>query len=323
MRQPDTMQAPTPPLPVTRLEGPPPPTVTIVVLTYNRREVVRQTVASLKALKEGWPIVVVDNGSTDGTADALAADHPDVMLVRCDRNLGAAGRNAGVDVVTTPYVAFCDDDTCWQPGALAQAAHILDRHPEVAVVSARILVGPANEEDPTCTLMSRSPLPADGLPGHRLLGFMAGASVMRADAYRDCGGYSRKLFIGGEEMLLAYDLAARDWAMVYCAGVVTRHDPSLLRDAVRRRSLLVRNAIWIAWMRLPVRDALDETRRAWRQAVAEGHPLTTLADTLRGMPWALSRRRVIPAPVRAMYCRLARAEPARDGASGMEGERLA
>jgi len=316
MRQPDTMQDT--PLPPTDL-----PKVTLVVLTYNRREVVRQTVASLKALNEAWPIVVVDNGSTDGTAEALAADHPDITLVRCPRNLGAAGRNAGVDAVRTRYVAFCDDDTCWQPGALAQAAHILDLHPDVAVVNARILVGAANEEDPTCTLMSRSPLPSEGLPGHRLLGFMAGASVMRADAYRECGGYSPKLFIGGEEMLLAYDLAARNWAMVYCAGVVTRHDPSLLRDAVRRRSLLVRNAIWIAWLRLPARDAWRETRRAWRQAVAEGHPLTTLADTLRGMPWALWHRRVVPAPVRAMQRRLALAEPAREDGGGMEGERLA
>lgn len=76
MRQPDTMQAPTPPLPVTRLDGSSLPTVTILVLTCNRGKVVRQTVASLKAVNDGWSIVAVDNGSTERTADALAAEHP-------------------------------------------------------------------------------------------------------------------------------------------------------------------------------------------------------------------------------------------------------
>ena len=104
----------------------------IVVLTYNRAATVLETLGKLVALDEPWPIVVVDNGSTDGTADQIAARFPDITLVRVPRNYGAAGRNFGVASVDTPYVAFCDDDTAWLPGSVARAVDVLQRAHELA-----------------------------------------------------------------------------------------------------------------------------------------------------------------------------------------------
>src|SRR5690606_17257775 len=144
-------------------------------------------------------IVVVDNASSDGTSAIVRRRFPQVVLVSAEANLGAAGRNAGVARVTTPYVAFSDDDTWWLPDALEQAADLLDRHPQVAAVAARVLVVPGRRTDPTCLQMARSPLPSEGLPGPRLAAFMAGAVVMRADAYRAVGGYEPRLFLGAEE----------------------------------------------------------------------------------------------------------------------------
>src|SRR5438093_3395665 len=94
-------------------------------------------------------------------------------IIVLSRNLGAAGRNAGVHAVTTPYVAFCDDDTWWAPGSLARAAVLLDAYPRIAVLSARVLVGPDQREDPACAAMAASPLPSVGLPGRSILGFLA------------------------------------------------------------------------------------------------------------------------------------------------------
>ena len=85
--------------------------VSVVVLTYNRREEVLRTLTHLAALAERPPIIVVDNASSDGTAQAVARTFPHVEVLRQSRNLGAAGRNAGVERAGTPYVAFSDDDT--------------------------------------------------------------------------------------------------------------------------------------------------------------------------------------------------------------------
>lgn len=157
--------------------------LSVVILTHNRVEEVTRTVERMRALPEWWPIVVVDNASTDGTPTVLKRRFPELEIIALSSNLGAAGRNAGVCAVATPYIAFCDDDTWWAPGSLARAAALLDAHPRAAVLSARVLVGPAEREDTVCAAMAASPLPSAGLPGRSVLGFLAGASVMRRSAF--------------------------------------------------------------------------------------------------------------------------------------------
>nr|MBF0682457.1 glycosyltransferase [Pseudomonas sp.] len=276
--------------------------VSVVVLTHNRRDEVLATLQCLLANLAGdapVPVIVVDNGSSDGTAQAIRQAFPDITVVLSNRNLGAAGRNLGVDRVRTPYVAFCDDDTCWEPGAVQRAAGILDQNPHIAVVNAHILVGPERRSDPTCTAMAGSPLGCIG-EYRLLLGFMAGACVMRTQCFLAAGGYWQKLFIGGEETLLALDFAAKGWHMVYAPEVVTRHLPSPRRNAPQRRHLLVRNAIWTAWLRMPASSAWQESARALRAVPTWHQRLHVVMAVLAGAVPVLQGRRVIPRNVQSM-----------------------
>jgi GT2 family glycosyltransferase len=111
--------------------------LSVVVLTHERRDELLRTLGKLAAEHAAGAIVVVDNGSRDGTEAAVAAHFPAVQRVRLARNLGAAGRNHGVQRVATPYVAFCDDDTWWAPDSLAHAVALLDAYPRLAMVTAR------------------------------------------------------------------------------------------------------------------------------------------------------------------------------------------
>ena len=265
--------------------------VTLVILTYNRVREALGTVERSLALPERPSVIVVDNGSTDGSAECIARRFPAVRVLRLPHNGGAAGRNAGVERAGTPYVAFSDDDTVWAPGSLMRAVELLECCPRLAVVTARLLVGPEGREDPVSALMSASPLPSEGLPGTALLGFLAGASVFRRRAFVEAGGYEPRLFIGGEERLLAYELACRGWAMIYAAEVLAHHYPSAARDAAARARLLARNALWIAWLRRSLPAALRQTLRT---------PWPALLDALRGAPWVLRHRRRLPAPIEAM-----------------------
>ncbi|SPA29016.1 putative Glycosyl transferase, family 2 [Cupriavidus taiwanensis] len=277
--------------------------ISVVVLTHNRRDSVRTALARLSALPERPPIAVVDNASDDGTAAMVRNEFPHAALLRSARNLGAAGRNLGADWARTRYVAFCDDDCWWAPGSLSAACAMFERHPRVAALTARILVGEHRGEDPTCARMAASPLPSAMLPGRAILGLMAGATAFRTDAFRQAGGYHPRFFLGGEETLLALDLAAHGWQLVYAPQLVVHHHPSPLRNPAQRRSLLARNAIWSAWLRLPWQVALGETAAAlpqlWRCQGWRG-----LAEVLGGMPWVWQERRVIPAEVLKLRSRL-------------------
>src|SRR5438132_253721 len=116
------------------------PRIGVVVATRDRCEELLRALDRLAGLPERPRVVVVDNGSTDGTPERVRAAHPEVELLAQERNLGAAARTAGVIAAGTRYVAFCDDDSWWEPGALAAAADLLDAHGDVALLAARVVL---------------------------------------------------------------------------------------------------------------------------------------------------------------------------------------
>lgn len=272
--------------------------VSVVILTHNRKDEVLRSLERVHALPERVPVFLVDNASTDGTAQAVSERYPDVHSIHLDRNLGAAGRNAGVRAARTPYIAFCDDDTWWARGSLERAVALLDRYPRLAVVTGKVLVGRECREDDASKRMAVSPLRNElGVPGTQILGIMAGACMFRRDAYLAAGGYEPRLFLGSEELLLALDLMSAGWVMAYVPEVVIHHHPSALRHSTARRRMQHRNALWCAWLRRSWPGALRETWRLLRASANERALALGALDALKGLPWALGHRRVVPVHV--------------------------
>ena len=275
--------------------------VTVVVLTHNRAQEVLRTIGHLVRLPENPTIIVMDNASSDGTSWQIADRYPAVQILRMNINMGAAARNAGIRHATTKYVALCDDDTWWTEGSLGSAADAMDRHAQVAVVTARVLVGADQHEDPTCRAMAESPLPRSAdLPGPAILGFLAGASMVRRSAFLQVGGFEPRFFLGGEEALVAYDLIEAGWSMLYLAEATVRHMPSPHRDTALRRRHLVRNALWLAWMRRPYASAWRETRHALERLKRDPAARSGFLEAMRGLPWVLGRRRAVSSHVETL-----------------------
>jgi GT2 family glycosyltransferase len=281
---------------------------TVVVITHNRRRELLRTLDHLAELPENPPVIVTDNGSTDGTADAVARHHPWVRLLRPGRNLGAVGRNLAIRQVGTPYVAFCDDDSWWAPGSLTGAADLLDRYPALGSVTARIVVEPDGTDDPIVEELRDSPVPGPGwLPGPALGSFLAAATVLRTDAFRAAGGFHPRLWLGGEEELLAADLAADGWWLTYADHLAVHHHPSVARDATLRRSHGIRNTLWFTWLRRPAGPALRRTVDLARTVPRDTASLRAFAEAAAALPWVLHERRVLPYEVES---RLRLLEPA-------------
>ncbi|MFI1423057.1 glycosyltransferase family 2 protein [Streptomyces sp. NPDC020731] len=276
------------------------PRTTVVVITHNRRPELLRTLDHLAELPEQPQVIVVDNASTDGTADAIARHHPRVRLLCPGRNLGAVGRNLAVREVRTPYVAFCDDDSWWSPGSLSGAANLLDRYPALATVTARILVEPEGTEDPITEELRNSPVPApDWLPGPALGSFLAAATVLRTDTFRTAGGFHPRLWLGGEEELLAVDLAANGWWLTYADHLTIHHQPSVARDATLRRAHGIRNTLWFTWLRRPAGPALRRTVYLARTVPHDRVSLRAFAEAAAALPWVLRERRVLPTEIEA------------------------
>lgn len=170
------------------------PEVSVVIPTRNRRDLVARAVRSVLAQTVPVQVVVVDEASTDGTAERMASFGDAVKVVRHERPLGAAvARNDGVATAIAEWVAFCDDDDVWAPGKLAAQLAALAASPE-----ARWSVAGAVWVDTTGRVL-RGDLPpaggdvaADLLRENNIPGGGSGV-VARTDEIRAVGGFDPRL----------------------------------------------------------------------------------------------------------------------------------
>ena len=274
------------------------PRTTVVVITHNRCLELLHTLDHLAELPERPRVIVTDNGSSDGTATAVAASPP----------RGAAAAPRPQPRCRRP-----------QPGH-APCAHTLRR-----LLRRRLLVGArgphrcrrparpaprARRRDsphrrrtgrygrPDVTELRDSPIPGPSwLPGPALGSFLAAATVLRADAFRVAGGFHPRLWLGGEEELLAADLAADGWRLTYADHLTAHHHPSVARDATLRRVHGIRNALWFTWLRRPAGRALRRTLHLARTVPRDTASLHAFAEAAAALPWVLRERRVLPAEV--------------------------
>lgn len=269
------------------------PRVTTVIMTRDRWPDLRRSLAQHER-----PVILVDNGSSDGTPELVAEHFPHIEVVALGGNLGAVARNVGVERARTPYVAFADDDSWWAPGSLTKAADVLDAHPRLALLAARVLVGPEERPDPVVRAMTDSPLTLQpGAAGPPVLGFLACGAVVHREAFLEVGGFDDVVFFFGEEERLALDLAAAGWELSYVGSVVAHHHPSPARQTLDRQARAVRNRFLTAVLRRPwpvvARAVLDDLRHQGRAA------RLGLRRALPALPQALRRRKLLPARVEA------------------------
>jgi glycosyltransferase involved in cell wall biosynthesis len=113
------------------------PLVSVIVPVYNREQFLRETLDSVFALEyEPFEVIVVDDGSTDGSA-AIAESYPGVRCIRQENRGPGAARNAGIDVSQGEFVAFVDSDDVVLPHKLSAQVGYLLEHPDVTATLGR------------------------------------------------------------------------------------------------------------------------------------------------------------------------------------------
>jgi LmbE family N-acetylglucosaminyl deacetylase/GT2 family glycosyltransferase len=170
------------------------PAATAVISTWNKLDVVRENLDSLRAQTLPFEsIVVVDNASTDGTAAALAREYPEVRLVVTpNSDYGACETfNIGFASATTPLVAILDDDVTLPPDWLERATERLQAEPDSTAVLSTETVEPG---------MPETYLAASEAAGERYMSTFRGCgSLARRAALAEAGYYDEHLFIYGNE----------------------------------------------------------------------------------------------------------------------------
>jgi GT2 family glycosyltransferase len=115
--------------------------VTLAILNYDGRELLDIVMPSMLAQHyQGARLVVVDNGSCDGSADYVRARWPSVEVIRIPENVGvAAALNRAVQASGDEFIALLNNDVELEPGWLGELVGALDAHPEAASASGKLL----------------------------------------------------------------------------------------------------------------------------------------------------------------------------------------
>jgi peptidoglycan/xylan/chitin deacetylase (PgdA/CDA1 family) len=159
---------------------------------------------------------VVDNGSTDGTAAAIAGDDPDFEVVAAGKNLGASARTLGVARASAGCVSFCEDDTWWEPESLRHAADLFDAQPRLAVIT-------GGDRLPPGTLC----LTYDDRPGRTVNHEDCGPQTAELGAFLHGQGVAATFFVVGEFPVLYPEILESLRAMGHLVANHTFDHPSL------------------------------------------------------------------------------------------------
>ena len=150
--------------------------VSIVIVNFNTRELLRNCLLSIRASDLDAEVLVVDNASADGSQKMVRAEFAEIKVIENTENLGfSAANNAGIRQAQGKFVLLLNSDTIVKPGAVVAMAKFLDAHPEAGGVTCRLL----NADGSIQACVSGRPGPA--MLFFRLFGF---SRLVRGDRAR-------------------------------------------------------------------------------------------------------------------------------------------
>ncbi|HUW85215.1 MAG TPA: glycosyltransferase family 2 protein [Phycisphaerae bacterium] len=238
------------------------PLITVFVLNWNRRDDLLRCLESVRG-QTYRPIdmLVVDNGSDDGSADAAERAFPEATVVRLDRNYGCpGGRNRGIGHAKGDYIFFVDNDGILHEQAVERAYRAMCIDRRIGVVTGRVKDFSCPQEvDERCGVESDD-------ASRFVSSFQGGISMHRKSMYRDVGTYPDDYMYGAEETNMSLRMLDRGYLIYRDTTVVLWHKRAATARDRRREFLHARaNSLATAWQLYPFELVLLYSLRYWFQ----------------------------------------------------------
>ncbi|MBN2242222.1 MAG: glycosyltransferase family 2 protein [Acidobacteria bacterium] len=238
----------------------PVPDMSIVLVCWNNRQYLDSCLGSLYAagLRCSFDVVVVDNGSSDGSQEMLRAKYPGVQQIQNDGNVGLGkASNQGIEATRGRYVLLLNNDTLVNAASLDAMVEFLETHPKAGAVGGR-LINPDGSFQAGCADFSTlkeeflvairlGELLWDGYPSHmdggsvRPVAWLSSACLLlRRSALDKVGLLDEEYFIYGDEADLQYRLHKAGLPVYYLPSATTVHYGGRSMDRWRRRKMVYR-----------------------------------------------------------------------------------
>lgn len=286
------------------------PSVSVVSLTYNRRENIRELLTALRCQTyPSFEVIVVDNASTDGTAEMIRNDFAEVLLIEAPENLGTYSYRYGIERAAGEFVLMIDDD-----GLPAQRTWIedvvsrFDQNPRLGVVACTIRMHDTGEVAHDSPQMLAQGSADEGYPCPAYNGTGVG---LRASAIRTTSSfYPKHMFHSWVELHLCTQLYDHGWETRLFPSIEVYHCRPSGGVPPAHSYYGLRNYLWYVWELYPWPLVVTETLRylgsRLKASISGRIPLGLLTRSLvhafSGIREPLRRRSPVrPEVIRALH----------------------
>jgi GT2 family glycosyltransferase len=250
--------------------------VSVVLATRNRRSELERALRSCLLQEPAVEVIVVDDGSTDGTAEVVRARFPSVRLQRSEVSRGYIyQRNRGVELARGEWIVSLDDDAEFSsPTVVAEAVREFGP-PRVGAVTIPWRNVPEHRH-----LSDKAP-DAHGIYCTR--SYTGLAHVIRRDIFLSLGGYRECLVHGSEELDLGVRMLNRGWVIRLGSAPPVFHHESKIRNVRRQARFAARNAVLFCLQHAPARRLPLHLTGTVLGTVIYGCRQGHLAERIRGL----------------------------------------
>lgn len=215
------------------------PRASIIIVNYNKRDGIIRCLESVwQVAVPLFDVIVVDNASSDASADAIAEGFPDAITLRSAVNLGfGGGCNLGASRAGGEYFVFLNPDTVVDPAWLEALLKPLDTRPQIGLVTSKILMLKDPKRINTCgntvhltglTLCWGLGALSDSYEQDAEVDAVSGAAfAIRRDVFQSLGGFDEAMFLYMEDTDLSLRARLAGWEVRYVAKSIVYHDYSL------------------------------------------------------------------------------------------------
>lgn len=247
------------------------PRVDLVILNWNGKKYLEDCLPSV--LAQTYPnfgIILVDNGSTDGSIEFVREQFPQVHLICNTENKGfAGGNNQGMRLSRADYVATLNNDTRLEPNWLAELVEVMERRPELGMAASKMLF--AHQPDlinSAGICLDRAGIAWDWRGGEldnpdeqqpqEIFGACAGAALYRKQMLDQIGLFDEDFIIYMEDVDLAWRAQLAGWRCLFVPAARVYHATSATvgQGSATKNRLLSRNKIWMIIKNYPLRPFL-------------------------------------------------------------------
>jgi len=289
----------------------------VIIVNWNGKKFLPECLESLRQQAyRHFSIILVDNGSSDGSIDFVIRNYPEVKTIALPKNVGfSVANNIAIKTVHTEYVALLNNDAVAHPLCLQTLIEALEEHPEAGFAASKMLfydnpeiidrTGDAYTSAGTGLLRGRGEPASSYNKQEWVFGACAGAALYRTQMLRDIGLFDEDFFLLYEDVDLSFRAQLKGDKCLYVPEAIVYHKASgsIVYDSPTSVYYSHRNLEWVYIQNMPARLILKTLfphiiydMAAFLFFTARGRSKDFIRakwDALKGMKKALKKRKQI------------------------------